>query len=266
MSSILKALKKIEESTPPEESRNPAQAFNPRTVFVQRLRGRFLTSKTICMGLAAVVVLAAGILIEGWMSGAADPHGGKPVTTAADSAPAGAGAFRAKLPDAKPAAPAPPVAAPPAPGQDESAAAPAPIPAEAPEATAAQRPAPPAQAVRPAARALPKETPQTPSAERPSALAQRAAPGRETPPANRPSAARTPEDNLSRLDESKLKVMAIAWHGQAARRIAVINGHIVKEGESVDGYTITRIRKDDVIVNDGSRSWRAEFALKVQSP
>ena len=264
MSSILKALKKIEESTPPEESRNPAQAFNPRTVFVQRLRGRFLTTKTICMGLAAGVVLAAGILIEGWRSGEADPHGGKPVTTATDSAPAGAGAFRAKLPDGKTAAPSPPVAAPPPAGQAESFAAPAPIPADAPKATAAQRPAPPAQATKPAARALPAATPNTPSAERPSALAQRAAPARETPAPNRPPAARTPEDNLSRLDESKLKVMAIAWHGQATRRIAVINGHIVKEGESVDGYTLTQIRKDDVIVNDGSRSWRVEFALKVQ--
>jgi hypothetical protein len=95
-------------------------------------------------------------------------------------------------------------------------------------------------------------------------LAQKAAPARETLPPNRSPAARTPEDNFSRLDDSKLKVMAIAWHGDATRRIAVINGHIVKEGESVDGYTITRIRKDDVIVNDGSRSWRVEFALKVQ--
>jgi hypothetical protein len=58
--------------------------------------------------------------------------------------------------------------------------------------------------------------------------------------------------------------MAIAWHGQATRRIAVINGHIVKEGESVDGYTITQIRQDDVIVSDGSRSWRVQFALKSQ--
>jgi hypothetical protein len=96
------------------------------------------------------------------------------------------------------------------------------------------------------------------------AVAQKAAPARETPAPNRPPAVRTPEDNLSRLDNSKLKVMAIAWHGQATRRIAVINGHIVKEGESVDGYAITQIRKDDVIVNDGSRSWRVEFALKVQ--
>ena len=264
MSSILKALKKIEESAPPEESLNPAQALNPRTVFGQRHRGRWLTSKTIYMGLAAVVVLAAGILIRGWMSGEADPRGGKPVTAAADSAPAGADVFRAKLPDGKTAAPSPPVAAPLPPGQAASVAAPAPIPADAPEATAAQRLAPPAQAAKPAARALPKEAPHAPSAERPSALAQKAAPARETSPPNRPPAARTPEDNLSRLDDSKLKVMAIAWHGDATRRIAVINGHIVKEGESVDGYAITRIRKDDVIVNDGSRSWRVEFALKVQ--
>ena len=264
MSSILKALKKIEESAPPEESLNPAQALNPRTVFGQRHRGRWLTSKIIYMGLAAVVVLAAGILIRGWMSGEADPRGDKPVTRAADSAPAGADAFRAKLPDGKTAAPSTPVAAPPPPTRPASVAAPAPVPADASEATAAQRPAPPAQAAKSAARALPKEAPEAPSAERPSALAQRAAPARETPPPNRPPATRTPEDNLSRLDDSKLKVMAIAWHGDAARRIAVINGHVVKEGESVDGYTITRIRKDDVIVNDGSRSWRVEFSLKVQ--
>jgi hypothetical protein len=253
LSSILKALKKIEESAPPDEALNPAQAFNPRTVFGQRHRRRWLTSKTICLGVAAVVVLAAGILVQGWMSGAMDPRGGKPVSAAADSAPAGANAFRAKLPDRKTATPPPPVAAP------------APFPAAAaPEPAVAPRPAPPVVAAKPAARALPKDTPHAPSAERPSPLAQRAAPARETSPLSRPPAARTPEDNLSRLDGFKLKVMAIAWHGEATRRIAVVNGHIVKEGESVDGYTITRIRKDDIIVNDGSRSWRVEFALKVQ--
>jgi len=264
LSSILKALKKIEESAPPEEVLNPAQALNPRTVFGQRHRGRWLTSKIIYMGLAAVVVLAAGILIQGWMSGEADPRSGKPVTAAADSAPDGADAFRAKLPDRKTAAPSPPAAAPLPPGQAASVAAPAPVPADASKATAGQKPAPPARTAKPAARALPKEAPDAPSAERPSASAQRAAPARETPPPNRPPATRTPEDNLGRLDDSKLKVMAIAWHGVATRRIAVINGHVVKEGETVDGYTITRIRKDDVIVNDGSRSWRVEFALKVQ--
>jgi hypothetical protein len=264
LSSILKALKKIEESAPPEESLNPAQAFNPHTVFRQRQRGRWITSKMLYMGVAAVVVLAAAILIRGWMSGEADPRGDKPASAAAGSRPAGVDAFRAKLPDGKTAALSPPVAVPSPFGPAGPVAVPAPPPADAPEVTAAQRPASTAQSARPAVRAVPKETPQAPSAERPPALPQRAASARETPPTGRPPAARAPEDNLSRLDDSKLKVMAIAWHGQATRRIAVINGHIVKEGESVDGYTITRIRKDDVIVNDGSRSWRVEFALKVQ--
>jgi hypothetical protein len=58
--------------------------------------------------------------------------------------------------------------------------------------------------------------------------------------------------------------MAIAWADDPARRLAVVNGHIVREGESVDGYSVTQIRKDDIIVNDGSRSWRVELNLKTQ--
>jgi hypothetical protein len=264
VSSILKALKKIEESAPPDETLNPAQAFNPRTVFGQRHRRRRLTPKTICLGLAAVVVLAAGILVLGWITGATDPRGRKPVTAAADSAPAGANAFRAKLPGGNTATASPPVAAPPLPGQPASVEAPAPFPAAAPEAPAAPSPEAPAPAAKPAARPLPKDRPRAPVTEPPSIAAQKAAPARKTAAPGQPPAARTPEDNLSLLNNFKLKVMAIAWNPDTTRRIAVINGHIIKEGESVDGYTITRIRKDDVIVNDGSRSWRVEFGLKMQ--
>jgi hypothetical protein len=83
--------------------------------------------------------------------------------------------------------------------------------------------------------------------------------------ASRPAASRSPEDSLTLLEESKLKVMAIAWFEDPARRLAVVNGHIVKEGESVEGYSVTNIRKDDLIVNDGSRSWRVELNLKNKS-
>jgi hypothetical protein len=65
-----------------------------------------------------------------------------------------------------------------------------------------------------------------------------------------------------RLDESKLKLQAIAWSKKAAQRIAVINGHIVREGESVEGFSVTQIRQDDIIVNDGTESWQVEFRLK----
>ncbi|MEE9495097.1 MAG: general secretion pathway protein GspB [Desulfobacterales bacterium] len=65
-----------------------------------------------------------------------------------------------------------------------------------------------------------------------------------------------------RLDDSKLKLQAIAWSDDPAQRIAVINNHVVREGESVEGFSVTQIRQDDIIVNDGTESWRLEFGLK----
>jgi FtsZ-interacting cell division protein ZipA len=65
-----------------------------------------------------------------------------------------------------------------------------------------------------------------------------------------------------RLDDDKLKLQAIAWSKSAAQRIAVINGHVVREGESVAGFSVNQIRQEDVIVNDGTESWQLEFGLK----
>ncbi len=65
-----------------------------------------------------------------------------------------------------------------------------------------------------------------------------------------------------RLDDSKLKLQAIAWSKDAAQRIAVISGHIVREGESVEGFFVNQIRREDVVVNDGTESWQLEFRLK----
>ncbi|MBW2582335.1 MAG: general secretion pathway protein GspB [Deltaproteobacteria bacterium] len=64
------------------------------------------------------------------------------------------------------------------------------------------------------------------------------------------------------MNDSKLKLQALAWSSDAARRMAVINGRIVREGESVDGYQIDQIRREDVIVSDGRQSWSLEFGLK----
>lgn len=68
--------------------------------------------------------------------------------------------------------------------------------------------------------------------------------------------------SYQRMDDSKLKLQAIAWSKDAAQRIAVINGHIVREGESVEGFVVNQIRKEDVVVTDGSASWQLEFGLK----
>ena len=65
-----------------------------------------------------------------------------------------------------------------------------------------------------------------------------------------------------RITDSKLKLQALAWSDDAVRRMAVINGRIVHEGESVDGYQVVKIREEDVILNQGGKSWRLEFGLQ----
>jgi hypothetical protein len=66
----------------------------------------------------------------------------------------------------------------------------------------------------------------------------------------------------AKLNDSKIKLQALAWSSDAARRMAVINGRIVREGESMDGYQIDQIRQEDVVVSDGRESWSLEFGLK----
>jgi hypothetical protein len=88
---------------------------------------------------------------------------------------------------------------------------------------------------------------------------------RDTPaPATGKPASRsaTAARSYSRLDESKLKLQAIAWSKNATDRIAVINGRIVREGESIEGFMVNQIRQEDVVVNDGSTSWQIEFGLR----
>ena len=80
------------------------------------------------------------------------------------------------------------------------------------------------------------------------------------------SAALTPKTNktktYAKLNDSQIKLQALAWSSDAARRMAVINSRIVREGESVDGYQINQIRPEDVVVSDGKQSWSLEFGLK----
>ena len=82
--------------------------------------------------------------------------------------------------------------------------------------------------------------------------------GKPATKAKKPDRART----YDRIDNSKLKLQALAWFNDASKRMAVINSHIVREGGSVEGYQVTQIRRQDVVVNDGKKSWSLEFGLK----
>ncbi len=66
----------------------------------------------------------------------------------------------------------------------------------------------------------------------------------------------------ARLNDSEIKLQALAWSADTSKRMAVINGRIVREGESLDGYQINQIRPEDVVVSDGRQLWRLEFGLQ----
>lgn len=81
-------------------------------------------------------------------------------------------------------------------------------------------------------------------------------------PKGKAGGSNTKFDSVSVFNDSKLKLQAIAWSQDASRRMVVINSRIFREGETVDGFSITQIREDDVIITDGSEIWRLEFSLK----
>jgi type II secretory pathway component PulC len=61
---------------------------------------------------------------------------------------------------------------------------------------------------------------------------------------------------------SPIDLQAISWAESADRRIAVINNSVLHEGDSVEGYTVVKIRPDDVILRREGRMWRAGFSLR----
>lgn len=75
-----------------------------------------------------------------------------------------------------------------------------------------------------------------------------------TPPA-------TPE--FPELDPSAgVSLQAISWSPDPARRLAVINGRLCREGESVEGFVLVRINPDDVLLSGGRVSGRLVFKIR----
>lgn len=65
------------------------------------------------------------------------------------------------------------------------------------------------------------------------------------------------------LDPSAgLTLQAISWSPDPARRLAVINGRLCREGESVDGYALVRINPDEILLSDGRISGRLVFKIR----
>lgn len=272
MSTILKALKRIDQTTPPEEDLQdwPAGIDTKKTV-----RGRvhkiWFYRKAVLALILAIIILAAGWLVysqKQWLTAKIFPQKSSakgPIyhakidpasETSKDSAPA-----RVPVPKNK--------EAPPGSGSELRPTVKAQQPRGLPRFPAAQKnPKKPIYTAPDKTRVPQKDRPVNPSVSRPpatsSAISVQRSPGPvATAPAGKSTSRVTPAArSYQRLDDSKLKLQAIAWSKDAAQRIAVINGHIVREGESVEGFVVNQIRQEDVVVNDGSTSWQLEFGLK----
>jgi len=89
------------------------------------------------------------------------------------------------------------------------------------------------------------------------------------PPARRPSSEKkktakpsVPATTSFPILTSELKLQAISWAPAPGDRLAVINGNIVREGASLEGYVIVKIDKEEVAVRKGSERWKLVFDLK----
>lgn len=247
MSSILEALKKVEAASAGRPESPPPPAFPSGPARRPGKRGPALA-------LSAALVLAAA--------------GGAYLLGTRTAPPAGEGqpALRAKLPpetgapaaaERPPAATRPNPAAPAAPPAAQAAAPPAPAREAPPPVAASPQPTAPPRQPPPAVQAPPPSARIRGPAESPPAA-------RAVPPPARPETARPPRaDGLARLEDGRLRLMAIAWFDDPGRRLAVVNGHIVREGEAVEGFRVRAIRRDEIVVSDDGRSYRLELNVKT---
>ncbi|MGD8470884.1 MAG: general secretion pathway protein GspB [Desulfobacterales bacterium] len=266
MSTILKALKRIDQTTPPPDDLQAwPPKIDPQKTVKARVQKIWLYRKLYLAIILIVVLIAAGWLAYSqrhWLASRIFPQKTSP------EAPV----YQAKIDpgSVESKSPAPKKALTMKRQNTRSSAESAPHPAGAdqpsrrlPRTRASQKSrinrifASPGKTEPPTAKSNTSRSPvvdSAKSAQRKTRPAPAAAPAKKSPSQDVRS--------YRRLDDSKLDLQAIAWSKDAKRRIAVINGHIVREGESVEGFLVNQIRQEDVVVNDGTASWQLELGLR----
>ncbi len=63
------------------------------------------------------------------------------------------------------------------------------------------------------------------------------------------------------LEGSDLKLQAIAWADDPKSRIAVINGSIVREGDSIGNMLVMRINEDEILLRESGEVRKLVFRL-----
>ena len=66
---------------------------------------------------------------------------------------------------------------------------------------------------------------------------------------------------VKRSNQTKIKLQAIAWSNDPKSRLAVINGLLLRERESIDNVIVMHIGKDAVIFKKGREEWKQMFGF-----
>ncbi len=84
-------------------------------------------------------------------------------------------------------------------------------------------------------------------------------------PHRKPADAQTPANTDAYADaeplaRGTLQLQAISWSDNPSARITVIDGRILREGHSIDGYTVIQIRPEDIIVGKEGKRWKLAYS------
>ncbi len=80
-------------------------------------------------------------------------------------------------------------------------------------------------------------------------------------PAQKTTADRFASIPVKQFGETKIELQAIAWSSEPKNRLAVINGLVIREGESIDNATVMHIGKDEIIFRKEGLEWKQLFGF-----
>lgn len=70
-------------------------------------------------------------------------------------------------------------------------------------------------------------------------------------------------ENLPEIkNDSRLKIQAIAWAEEPSRRFVVINNSIIREGGTIDSITVVSIEDNIIHFNENGNTWRQRFVIR----
>lgn len=78
-----------------------------------------------------------------------------------------------------------------------------------------------------------------------------------SPPPSLPT--RDPYATAEQFTKDELHLQAISWTDVANTRITIINGQILREGQTVDGYAVVQIRPEHVILSKSQQYWKLGY-------